>query len=107
MSDDEWDRIDDLRKRFDEHAQLDREELGCIKEKLDEHGETLAKLRESAAGTKVALEALTDEMRHRRAETVEIQKTKRARMSGRMKIGAAAIGAASAVITALLTYLAT
>jgi chromosome segregation ATPase len=51
--------IRELGKKFDKHAESDQAELKSI-------NTTLSDLRASSSGTQSALEAMTDELRHRR-----------------------------------------
>ena len=107
-------KMDDLRRRFDEHAADDREELGRINSKLDKHGETLVQLRESSAGTKAALDAMTSELRHVRelrlagieastTKTVAVEQTGRERMGWRYKLALAVLGGVGTGLGIVLT----
>lgn len=89
--------IAEVVKKIDQHAADDREALGKIDRRLEAHGETLGTLRESAAATKAALEAMTSELRHRRdlekreidgdtTARIEREKTARVRMTSRAKV---------------------
>lgn len=102
--------LDDLSRRFDEHAELDRDQLGAIRGKLEEHSECLACLRESTAATSATVSAIRDDLRHARklelVRTEETAKITRVRTGGRYRLFVALVAAAGAAIAAGLGALA-
>lgn len=107
--------IGNLSKRFEEHAELDRDELARINRKLDDHGETLADLRESCAETRAEVRALTSEIRYQRelqkAEAIadindrkdELAAKRKLRFEWAKILPALLLGGAGALITAIAT----
>jgi hypothetical protein len=104
-----------LGDKLDEHTKSDQLALAALGEKLETYGETLTGLRIEQAGTRQAVEMMTEELRHARrmqlaeakadnAVKVETAKHKRDATGWRWKAVLALIAAASAALGAWLNH---
>jgi hypothetical protein len=110
-------RIDELGRRFEEHAERDEKSLDDINMKLDAHGEVMSELRETAAATSASVGALSGELAHARnlqrigteaeaAKDVELVKLRRETIPWRYKMWIALFSTIAAALGALGAWLA-
>jgi hypothetical protein len=105
-----------LGDKLDEHTKSDQLALAALGEKLETYGETLTGLRIEQAGTRQAVEMMTEELRHARrlqlaevkgdhAVAMETAKHKRAATGWRWKAVLALIGVAGTLAGAFAHWL--
>lgn len=84
-------KINELGRKFDDHARMDKEALDAIHDTLREHSGTLGDLRESSAATTATLVAIKDELLHvRQIQLLKVegeQKVQLVRVEGEVKTG--------------------